>query len=398
MWFWVGVLLLYVLGEVWHHYWSLNKVHEIDKIYATEKFDRDVDMVEHPPWEEFHRYWDRCSDEFKKCMHEWSSAMGTGMDQLIQRCKDRHISEDFASLIDARKCVPMTLLFRTYNTLKLWITSRKLKGQGFAVLHLDHVYLYYYASKRTRPLLLIFPQFSGEFQVLSVFSELRTKFDVLFVCPRGTQCSWWHRASRHTDALEEYLPYVLRHREISVVTWSAGNVHFQVLDRYLSLRKLRERIHTVIRLDPLGYPASNFLIFSGVPLSFSQLWRRFLELCTYTNKEVGWTNFLATIAFAYLLKTCHGYVFLKLGRMLRVTKLAPAPYTEHHFSASFDPCWAKGHPIFENDRRILCDNVIEHHVEGFHGTWLNWKLIRSDIFPLLMCAGGHRTRSSNASG
>ncbi len=380
-------MVLYVIGELWHHNWSLTKVFEIDRIYMNAKFDRDVDIVDHPAWEEFHRYWDRCTEDFKNCMQQWSVSMGASIDELIQRCKERHISEDFASTIDPRNCVPMTLLFRTYNTVKLWLTGKNLKSLGFIVMFLDHVYLYYYHDTKhpRRPLLVVFPQFSGEFRILSVFSELRHKFDILFVCPRGTQCSWWHRASRHTDALEQYLPYIVNYEKVSVVTWSAGNIHFQVLDRYLYLRNMREKIHTVVRLDPLGYPGSNFLIFSGVPLTFTQLRRRFTELCTYAskNQSVGWVNFLATIAFAYLLKTCHGYVYLKLGRMLRVTKLAPAPYVEHHFSASFDPCWAKGHPVFDNDRKILCDNVVEHHVEGFHGTWLNWNLIRSDIFPLL---------------
>jgi hypothetical protein len=27
--------------------------------------------------------------------------------------------------------------------------------------------------------------------------------------------------------------------------------------------------------------------------------------------------------------------------------------------------------------------VIEHHVDGFHGLWLNKKVIRSDVFPIL---------------
>jgi hypothetical protein len=239
-------------------------------------------------------------------------------------------------------------------------------------------------SEFKKPLLIVFPQFSGEFQILSVFAELRTVFDVLFVSPLGTQCSWSFKPGRYTDALEQYLPIVLQYDKISIVSWSAGNLHFQALDRYLHLKGLRHKVQKVIRLDPLGYPASNFLVFSGIPLSWFKLRAKFMDLCTHNYpNNVELTDYLGSIGFAFLLKTCHGYAYLKQGRMLRGTKLSPAPYVEHHFCSSFDPCWARHHPIFENDRSILCKNVIEHHVDGFHGLWLNKKVIRSDVFPIL---------------
>lgn len=388
-WPWISALLLYVFLEIWHHFWSLKKVREIDQLYAKASLTRDVDVVDHPPWELFSSYWNHSSPFFIKSMRKWSSAIGADLDEIIARARDRHISDDFASEIDASACVPMTLWFRTFNTIKLWQTARFLVSHGFKAMYLSHVHLYYYSidSEKKRPLLLVFPQFSGEFKVLSIFAELKHSFDILFVGPLGTQCSWWYKASRHADALEEYLPFVLKHDKVSVVTWSAGSIHFQVLDRYLEIRNLRQKIQTVVRMDPLGYPASNFLIFSGLSLTLLGLRDKFIQLCTEhtpSNLPVKWTNYMGSFGFAYLLKTCHGLAFVKLGRMLRVTKLACAPYPEHHFVASFDPCWPLDHPVFRNDRELLCDNVTEHHVEGFHGLWLNWDVIRSKVFPVLI--------------
>jgi hypothetical protein len=388
-----GLFLLYLLAEVWHHYWSLSRVRKIDALFANAKLNREVDVVDHAPFEDFNKYWNKCSKEFKTYMREWSLGMGADLDDIVRRSKEQHISQDIAGDIDPSECVPMPILFRTYITIKIWLTKIRLESEGFKAIYLKHVHLYYYTStgpqnegsdsEFRKPLLVIYPQFSGEFFKLSVFSELREKFDILFVSPLGTQCSWFHKPSRHTDALEQYLPYVLRYDKVSVVTWSAGNIHFQVLDRFLDIKGLRHKIQMVIRLDPLGYPASNFLIFTHIPLPWSKLRKKFLGLCATHASHVGWGNYLASLGFSYLLKTAHGYVYVKLGRMLRATKLATAPYHEHHFWASFDPCWPTNHPVFENDREILCKNVIEHPVNGFHGLWLNWTFVRCNIFPLL---------------
>jgi hypothetical protein len=76
---------------------------------------------------------------------------------------------------------------------------------------------------------------------------------------------------------------------------------------------------------------------------------------------------------------------MKLGRMLRATKLGPAPYREHLFTAKCDPLFAPGHPVFDHDRRLLCNNnVVEYIVDGFHGLWLNWDIIRERVFPILI--------------
>jgi hypothetical protein len=387
-WPWLTAFFLYITVEVWHHFWSLSKVREIDHLYARAALTRDVDIVDHPPWEQFSSYWQQSSPDFVKSMRMWSSAVGADLDEIIIRAKDKHISEDFASEVDPGQCVFMPLWFRTFNTLRLWLTGRALLKQGFRQLFLNNVHLYYYSKQSSVkiPLLVVFPQFSGEFNKLSVFAELKNQFDVLFVGPLGTQCSWWHKPSRHVDALGDYLPVVLKYDKISIVTWSAGNIHFQVLDRYLELRGLRHMIQTVVRMDPLGYPASNFLIFSGLTLSLKQLHNKFLNLCTEhtpSNQPVKWRNYLGSLGFAYLLKSCHGFTYMKLGRMLRVTKLACAPYPEHHFTASFDPCWSLDHPVFANDKELLCANVTEHHVQGFHGLWLTQDLLRSRVFPIL---------------
>jgi hypothetical protein len=386
---WVTLLCLYLLAEVLHHYWAIAKVRAIDQLYANSKLDRDVDVVDHPPVDIFSEYFDSCSPDFVKHMRMWSASVGADLDEMIQRASEKHISEDFAAFIDPGHCVPMTLWFRTMNTIRLWQTGRFLKKQGFQGIYMSHVHLYYYhkPAEPKRPLLVIFPQFSGEFRKLAVFSELRHMYDVLFVGPLGTQCSWWFKASRHTDALEQYLPFILRHDKVSVVSWSAGNVLFQILDRYLELRNQRHRIQTVIRMDPLGYPASNFLIFTGVLLPLMQLKDKFIQLCTEhtpSNKPVKLSNLLGCFGFAYLLKSVHGFAYLKLGRMLRATKLACAPYPEHHFAGNFDPCWCLDHPTFNNDSQLLCSNVVEHSVEGFHGLWVNPDMIRTHVFPILI--------------
>jgi hypothetical protein len=374
------VITVWIIAEIWHHLWSIRQVGEIDDLYRATQLDRDVDVVDHPSVGEFEKYWERASEAFKKEMAVWSESLGVQIDSLIQSAKNGHIGADFVASINPRSCLPMTMFFRTYNTMKIFLTRSWLKAEGFQLINLPNVQLSYF-GEGDRPLLLIYPQFSGEFQLLSVFSELKQFYDIMFVSPLGTQFSWWQIPSRHSDCLQDYLPFVLKHREIHAVTWSAGNIHFQVLDRYCELRSIRSRIKSVVRLDPLGYPASNFLIYSSVPLSWYKVWRRFYEI----GKCNTLTSKAACLGFSYLLKCCHGYTYLKLGRMLRCTKLAPAPYQEHLFTAKCDPTFSPDHHIYVNDRKILCQgNVTEYIFEGFHGLWLTRAVIRQNVFPVLI--------------
>jgi hypothetical protein len=386
--FWGVSVIIIVLAELLHHVWSVMLVKKLDRLFLEAKQDRDVDIIEQPHWTDFQNYWRECAPEFRAEMRGWAKAVGHDLDKLLTESLTQHISEDCAQFINPWDCVPITLLFRTFNTWKLYRTARRLQNQGFRSLYGQHCHLHYFVKDEAeipkRELLVVFPQFSGEFGMVSVFSELKENFDVLFVCPTGTQLSWWQTPSRYSDALSEYAPVVLKYNSVSAVTWSAGNVHFQALDRYLEVKRERHRMRLLIRLDPLGYPSSNFFIFSGIPLPWRALKDKLLALGRNGRSEpVGWINYLGTYGFSWLLKSSHGYAYVKLGRMLRSTKLAPAHYEEHHFTASFDPCWQKDHFVFENDRKILCKNVTEHIMDGFHGLWLSQDVIRNRIFPIL---------------
>lgn len=383
---WALLVAVFLLAEVLHHVWSIANVKALDRLYAEAKLDRDVDIIEEPHWREFQTYWRDCDVAFRAELRKWAKDVGQDLDQALEDCKTKHISEDSAQAVDPWGCVPMTHWFRTFNSIKLFITARRLRALGFRSIYGTHCQLHYYTSGNTneRELLVIFPQFSGEFGMLSVFHELKEQYDILFVCPRSTQFSWSYNPGRFADALAEYVSIVLKYDKIVVLTWSAGNTHFQALDRYLELKQERHRVRLLIRLDPLGYPSSNFFVFTAIPLS----WRKMRDKLMHAGRNgdprpLSWINLLGTYGFSWLLKSAHGYVYVKLGRMLRGTKLVQAPYDEHHFTASFDPCWQKNHFVFENDRKILCKNVTEHIMDGFHGLWLSHDLIRSRVFPLL---------------
>ena len=386
------LLLFWFALEVWHHYWSIRLIRGIDDLYSASasQAEREVDVVDTPSLSEFNSYWKLASNEFKARMCQWSNEMGLELSELIRLARDEHISGDFAQSVDPRHCVPITLLFRTWNTIRIFFTRRKLQSLGFRTILQPSVHLHYFstnASVPMRPLLVIYPQFTGEFDMLSVFAELRTTFDILFVSPLSTQFSWWNRPGRHSDTLEGYLPLIRKYDHIHVVTWSAGNVHFQILDKFLEVTGRRDIIKSVVRLDPVGFPSSNFLIYSGVPLPWIRLWRKFFEIGHHRPEitKHSFSNHFGCIGLSYLLKCPHGYTYMKLGRMLRATKLGPAPYREHLFTAKCDPLFAPGHPVFDHDRQLLCNNnVVEYIVDGFHGLWLSFDIIRERVFPILI--------------
>ena len=385
-WFAIFISSL-VLLELWHHWWSIQQVRAIDQRYASATLEREVDIVDHPPVSEFASYWAQATDEYKRHMFAWGRAAGGCLNEMVRIAKEGHISEDFAQSVNPNVCVPLSFWFRTFNTVKLILTQRRLTSLGFQTMRMKHVHFQYFTASPdgpNRPLLLVYPQFSGEFEKISVFAELNNCFDVLFVLPLGTQLSWWHRPSLHSDSLAEYLPIVTKYNSISVVTWSAGNLPFQVLDRYMQLTGLRDRIKVVVRLDPLGYPSSNFLVYSGIPLSWVSLWKKFVAIGAESCR-MSIVDHFGCMGFAYLLKSSHGYTYMKLSRMLRTTKFGPGPYSEHLFMASCDPTWARGHAAFDHDRAVLCTpNVCEHLVDGFHGLWLNWDILRERVFPVLV--------------
>jgi hypothetical protein len=410
----VAVLAVtWLMIEIWHHKYSVKIVNEIDRIYETATLERDVDIVEDPCWDEFDEYRKGWESHIADMIEESAQSIGTTFDDFVIRSR-RHISHDFVHDIDAsRDSIPITFLFRTFNSIQNARTANRLVSDGFVEHRLNFVHIYHYMQPslvgelsgqvvvgspidcamklraRRRKLVLIFPQFSGEYKSLAVFAELRNSFDLMFVCPLGIQLSWSQVPARHTDTLEEYLPFVLEYDQILAVTWSAGNVPFQVFDRYLQLKGLRHKLEAVIRLDPIGHPTSNYIFYTGVPLPWMKLWSKFLRLGSNGTQqkwwEIGFWCHFGCIGFSYLLKTPHGYTYFKSARFLRCTKVSKTPYKEYHFTAKLDPLWTPGHPFFDFDRKTLCDNnVTEVLMDGFHGLWLNSHSLRSLVFPVIL--------------
>ena len=376
------VIFLWIFLEILHHFWSIEIVLEIDRIYANVLLDRKVDIVDLPMSPEFEKYWSVCSKGQKACFSQWALPTGKTVEEHVSGATHKSICADYCASVNPRDCVPISFLFRTFNTVKILWTIRVLKNLGFTFIRNMHSHLHWYTRHEKRPLLVIFPQFSGEFQLLSNFAKLVDKFDILFVCPLGIQCSWFQTAARHSDTLEEYLPIIDQYTKILPITWSAGNLPFQVLDRYLELTNQRHKICEIIRMDPLGYPSSNFLVYTGIPIGLFDLHARFITLCG--GKITGLWNKFGCIGLTYLLKTSHGYAYLKSGRMLRGTKLSPTPYHEHHFTAKYDPLWTLGNAVFDHDRHLLCSgHVTEHKIDGFHGLWLNQSTLEKHVFPIL---------------
>ena len=359
----------------------------MDQLYKGAKFDRPVDIVEKPAMAEFQQYWSQSSFAHKQRMAEWAASTGRSIEEHVEMCGD--VSLDYSATVNAADCLPMTLLFRTYNTVKIVYTRLLLEKMGFKTQICKHTHLHWFAEEKDqkysqRKLIVIFPQFSGEYFKLSAFAQLRDQFDILFVCPLGIQFSWFQTPGLHTDSLQDYLPIILKYQHIIPVTWSAGNFPFQVLDRYLHLSGLGSKISALIRMDPLGYPSSNFLVYCGVPMKWWDLHALFFKLASHASPSwfVGFWNHAGCLGLSYLIKTCHGYIYLKSGRMLRATKLVPSPYPEFHFTAAFDPMWSRGNPIFDHDRNLL-GKVTEFPVEGFHGLWLNSAALRERVFPVI---------------
>ena len=381
------IVVMWVIAEIAHHYYYINQVKKIDQIYAQAPLDRDVDIVDLPFAQDYEYYWSRVSEGHKATVFKWASEAGMDFEKVIKDAINSHISNDHIQGVDPGNCLPLSFLFRSYNTLKIFLTGLKLRKLGFKSLYLECVDLHYYSApdeQNQKPLLIIYPQFSGEFSVLAIFTQLRHKCDILFVAPRCVQLTWNFTPCRHSDALEEYLPIVLKYKSVYPLCWSAGNLSFQVLDRYLQQRGMRDKIKAVVRLDPLGYPTSNFLVYSGATLPWSKLYSKFLQIGSHVNPAISLRNHFGCLGLSYLLKSSHGYTYVKLGRMLRVTKLVPAPYPEFLITASFDPTWAHNHPFFENDRTVLFAHVSEESVEGFHGLWINHQTLKVRVLPILM--------------
>ena len=389
--FWLVVLLIAVvwfLIEWWHHHYSISIVRGIDKLYEAANFDRDVDIVDQPAHEEFAEYMKSWHEGHEYYVKKFAKNGGSSFEDLMQRSQ-RSICEDYAHCVDAATCVPTTVLFRTMNSVRNFTSRKMLEKNGFKSIFLPHVHLYYYTRDTGRKLLLIFPQFSGEFRHLATFADLKDHYDILLVCPLGIQFTWSQVPARHTDTLQEYLPFVLKYEKIVAVGWSAGNVPFQILDRYLELKGMRNKIEAVVRLDPIGHPTSNYTFYTGVMLPWFGLWRHFLDLGTNQGQRKWWqVDFIShfgCLGFAYLLKTAHGYTYFKAGRFLRCTKMTIAPYQEYQFTAEFDPLWNPGHPFFDFDRKFFhAVTVSEKIMKGFHGLWLNEERIREHVFPVLM--------------
>ena len=382
------VAVAWFLIEWWHHRYSVALVHGIDKLYEKAKFDRDVDIVDEPAHAEFAQYMQSWPGDHAEFIEGFAKKGGRSFDELMERSRE-NICHDVSHSADVgQECVPTTILFRTANSVSNHITGRKLEKFGFKIIRLPHVHLYYYTRGEGRKLLLIFPQFSGEFRHLATFAELRDTFDILLVCPLGIQFTWSQVPARHTDSLQEYLPIVLKYEKFIAIAWSAGSVPFQILDRYLELKGLRDKIEAVVRLDPIGHPTSNYTFYTGVMLPWFRLWRHFFEIGTNEGKLKWWQVDLLThfgcLGFSYLLKTPHGYTYFKSGRFLRCTKLSVAPYQEYYFTATFDPLWNSGHPFFDFDRKFFhADTVSEKLMTGFHGLWLNGNRIREHVFPVI---------------
>jgi len=382
-----GVVIMWILIEWWHHRYSIAIVRGIDALYEKTELDREVDIVDQPAHEEFGEYMKSWHDEHKFYLEKFARKGGACFHDLLNRAQ-RHVSEDYAHTVDVAECIPTTILFRTLNSVRNFSSRRMLEKNGFKSMHLPHVHLYYYTRDSGRKLLLIFPQFSGEFRHLATFAELRDQYDILLVCPLGIQFTWSQVPARHSDSLQEYLPFVLRYEKIVAVAWSAGSVPFQILDRYLELKGMRDKIEAVVRLDPIGHPTSNYTFYTGVMLPWLGLWRHFLDLGTNQGKlkwwQVDFVSHFGCLGFAYLLKTAHGYTYFKAGRFLRCTKMTVAPYQEYQFTATFDPLWNSGHPFFDFDRKFFhAETVSEKFMKGFHGLWLNGERIREHVFPVL---------------
>ena len=389
--FWLVVLLVVVLWfliEWWHHRYSISIVRGIDKLYETRELDRDVDIVDQPAHEEFAEYMKSWHDGHEHFVKKFATIGGASFEELMKRTRG-HVCDDYAHTVDAATCVPTTIMFRTMNTVRNFQSRKMLEKNGFKSIFLPHVHLYYYTKEKGRKLLLIFPQFSGEFRHLAVFADLRDQYDILLVCPLGIQFTWSQVPARHTDSLQEYLPFVLKYEKIVAVAWSAGSVPFQILDRYLELKGMRNKIEALVRLDPIGHPTSNYTFYTGVMLPWFGLWRHFLELGSNHGQKKWWqidfVSHFGCFGFAYLLKTAHGYTYFKAGRFLRCTKMSVAPYNEYQFTASFDPLWNSGHPFFDFDRKFFhAETVSEKIMQGFHGLWLNGDRIREHVFPVLI--------------
>ena len=335
-----------------------------------------MDIVERAPIEVFNKYWEACHESQREYLKAHARGSGKSFTEMVKTAV-LHPKEDVVQRTNPGDCVPLTFLFRTWNTFRIWKSWRELKVLGFSDISLPHVHLYYYSKvdeTKKRKLLLVYPQFSGEFKMMTVFSELRDQYDILFICPLGIQCSWWQVPARHADSLNEYLPYVLRYDKVVAVTWSAGNLPLQILDTYLGYKNLQSKIQAVIRLDPLGNPTSNFIVYTGVPIPWKKLWLKFLHLGSNGESvwNIGLVNHIGCIGLSYLLKTTHGYSYLKTSRFLRGgTKLSPSRYPEFHFTARFDPLCKPGTEYFDFDRKFF--NVSEIVVDGFHGMWLSWE-------------------------
>lgn len=381
------VAIAWFLIEWWHHRYSVAIVRGIDKLYERAKFDRDVDIVDEPAHEEFAQYMESWHGDHFGYIEEFAKKGGCSFDELMDRSR-RNICEDYSHLADVGKCVPTTILFRTINSVSNFTTGRRLEKLGFKKLILPHVHLYHYTKGEGKKLILIFPQFSGEFRHLATFAEWRDTYDILLVCPLGIQFTWSQVPARHADSLQEYLPFVLKYENVIAVAWSAGSVPFQILDRYLELKGMRDKIEAVVRLDPIGHPTSNYTFYTGVMLPWLGLWKHFFNLGSNEGKLKWWQiDFLThfgCFGFSYLLKTPHGYTYFKSGRFLRCTKMSVAPYKEYYFTAKFDPLWNAGHPFFDFDRKFFhADTVSEKLMNGFHGLWLNGARIREHVFPVI---------------
>jgi hypothetical protein len=397
MWYWLvtdwlgGYFITILLGwvglEFFHHFWSLRVLSGIDSLYARATMTREIDIVESASIAEFQQYWEHCHEDQRNRVGDFALNAGRPFELMVES-STQHPTRDLSHSASCWGAMPITLLFRTFNSVRIWRTTESLRKLGFELFELPHVHLLHYKSDDSprRPLLVVYPQFSGDFYVVSIFSELKDRFDILFVCPLGIQCSWSQRPARHTDSLEEYLPFVLQYDAIIPITWSAGNVPFQLLDRYLELKGERGRIQTVVRLDPVGHPTSNFVVYTGVPLPWHKLWLQFLRLGSRTDGAAGFWDHFGCIGLSYLLKTPHGYSYLKSTRFLRgSTKFCLPPYHEHHFTATFDPLWNIQHPFFELDKKLLCneEHVTTYEMEGFHGLWLSHQTIRDKVFPVV---------------